>query len=63
MARRKRNRLAASELVPWKYVERHARKGWLDRDFNISGRWYLWRKNIETERGLLRLGVLDKENA
>jgi hypothetical protein len=56
----KRNRLAATELVEWPYVERHKRKGWLERDFNIAGCWFLWRKNIATERGLLRVGVADK---
>lgn len=58
----KRNRLAATELVEWGYVERHRRKGWLDRNFNIGGRWFLWRKNIATRRGLLRVGVADKNN-
>lgn len=53
----KRTRHAASELVEWPYVERHTRKGWMERNFNIGGQWFLWRKNIQCERGVIRLGV------
>lgn len=55
----KRIRHAAHEFVPTQYVGRYSRRGWLKRDFNIGGRWYLWRKNIETERGIYRFGVFD----
>lgn len=52
-----RKRRAHHELVLAQYVPRHERKGWMTRDFNIGGIWFLWRKNITTERGVYRFGV------
>ena len=53
----KRFRHANHELVLAPYVERHERKGWMTRDLNIGGVWFLWRKNIPCERGVYRFGV------
>ena len=53
----KRIKHAAHELVQTQYVARYTRKGWMERDFNIGGWWFAWRKNIKCDRGILRLGV------
>lgn len=53
----KRLRHASHEFVPAQYVPRHRRRGWLERNFNIAGAWFLWRKNIETEKGVFRFGI------
>lgn len=52
-----------SERIPWQFVPRHQRKGYLDRDFCLNGRWYrpIW--SGADEVGLIRYGMMiDKEN-
>lgn len=53
----------ATELIRWEYVPRHSRKGYLNRDFCIGGKWYRWTSNSVSSEGLIRHGVLDLSHA
>jgi hypothetical protein len=52
-----RLRHANHEFVEARFVPRYKRKGWLERDFNIGGTWFLWRRNIAIKAGVFRFGV------
>ena len=50
----------AQEVIRAEYVARYERKGWLERDFFIGGRRYLWRVNVRDEKtgNVARHGIL-----
>lgn len=49
--------LIRTEIIPARYVERHSRKGWLQRDFFINNVRYKWLSSGVMKDGLVRYGM------